>query len=119
MHGQGVDSMRLERARRSGVPPEHLPGHRHGDCGAIVDQPMRELTRLGQKVVPRNDRTQQAASRASSAGMRPAVYHHSSAFSMPTMRGRNHVEHASGTMPIRPKTNPIRAPSAGTLVAGE
>ena len=28
---------------------------------------------------------------------------------MPTMRGRNHDEHASGTMPILPNTKPMRA----------
>ncbi len=28
---------------------------------------------------------------------------------MPTMRGRNHDEAASGTMPSRPKTKPMRA----------
>ena len=28
---------------------------------------------------------------------------------MPTMRGRNHVDAASGTMPMRPNTKPIRA----------
>jgi hypothetical protein len=28
---------------------------------------------------------------------------------MPTIRGRNHVDAASGTMPSRPKTKPIRA----------
>jgi hypothetical protein len=31
---------------------------------------------------------------------------------MPTMRGRNQLEHASGTMPRRVKTKPIFAPSA-------
>ena len=38
-----------------------------------------------------------------------AEYTHSSACWMPTIRGRNHVEAASGTMPSRPKTKPIRA----------
>ena len=37
---------------------------------------------------------------------------HSIAWLMPTIRGRNQLEHASGTMPRRAKTNPILAPSA-------
>ena len=37
---------------------------------------------------------------------------HSIARLMPTSRGRNQLEHASGTIPRRAKTNPIRASSA-------
>ena len=37
---------------------------------------------------------------------------HSIAWLMPTIRGRNQLEHASGTMPRRAKTNPILDPSA-------
>ena len=40
------------------------------------------------------------------------VAHHSMACEMPTTRGRNQLEHASGTIPRRANTNPILAPSA-------
>ena len=33
---------------------------------------------------------------------------------MPTIRGRNQLEHASGTMPRRAKTKPMRASSAAS-----
>ena len=39
-------------------------------------------------------------------------YAHSSAWLMPTTRGRNQLEHASGTMPRRANTKPKRATSA-------
>ncbi len=38
-----------------------------------------------------------------------AAYTSSSARLIPTIRGRYHVEQASGTMPRRPNTKPIRA----------
>ena len=38
-----------------------------------------------------------------------AEYTSSSARLIPTMRGRNQVEQASGTMPSRPNTKPMRA----------
>lgn len=37
---------------------------------------------------------------------------HSAAWETPTIRGRNQLEHASGTMPRRTKTKPSFAPSA-------
>ncbi len=40
--------------------------------------------------------------------MRP-VSHHSSALLIPTMRGRNQLDAASGTMPRRANTSPKRA----------
>ena len=45
------------------------------------------------------------SSASSAANTRP-VYTHSAAWLMPTTRGRNHDEHASGTMPRRANTNP-------------
>src|SRR5271166_6652360 len=47
--------------------------------------------------------------RASSAGKTRPEKFHSSALAMPTMRGRNQLEQASGTMPRRTKTKPKRA----------
>ena len=56
-------------------------------------------------------RTSPPASASSAAKTRP-VATHSIAWLMPTMRGRNQLEHASGTMPRRANTKPIFAPSA-------
>ncbi|WRL65068.1 hypothetical protein U6N30_05060 [Blastococcus brunescens] len=50
--------------------------------------------------------------RASAASNTRPVATHSIAWLMPTTRGRNHDDAASGTMPTRPKTNPKRADSA-------
>lgn len=36
---------------------------------------------------------------------------------MPTSRGRNHDEHASGTIPSRPNTKPMRAASDATRMS--
>ncbi len=36
---------------------------------------------------------------------------------MPTIRGRNQLEQASGTMPRRVKTNPILAPSTASRMS--
>ena len=46
---------------------------------------------------------------ASSADRMRPVYTHSAAREMPTTRGKNHDEQASGTMPRRVKTKPMRA----------
>ena len=51
------------------------------------------------------ERTRPPASASSGPNTRP-VAHHSIARLMPTTRGRNHDEHASGTRPRRAKTNP-------------
>ena len=42
---------------------------------------------------------------------------HSIAWLIPTMRGRNQLEQASGTIPRRVKTNPIFAPSAASRMS--
>ena len=46
---------------------------------------------------------------ASSAGKTRPVNVHSAARLIPTTRGRNQLLHASGMMPRRAKTNPMRA----------
>ncbi len=42
---------------------------------------------------------------------------HSIARLMPTSRGRNQLEHASGTIPRRTNTKPMRAPSAASRMS--
>ncbi len=59
----------------------------------------------------RTRRTSPPASASSASNTRP-VATHSIAWPMPTTRGRNQLEHASGTIPRRAKTKPILAPSA-------
>src|SRR5215213_9987988 len=57
------------------------------------------------------DRTSPPSSASAAVNTRPVVTH-SIAREMPTMRGRNHDEHASGTIPRRANTNPSLASSA-------
>ena len=61
-------------------------------------------------------RTRPASSASLAPKTRP-VYTHSAAWLMPTSRGRNHEEHASGTMPRRANTNPKRAASEAKRIS--
>ena len=56
-------------------------------------------------------RTRPPSSASRASNTRP-VETHSMARLIPTTRGRNQLEHASGTIPRRTKTNPIRVSSA-------
>ena len=61
-------------------------------------------------------RTRPPACASSALKTRP-VATHSIAWLMPTSRGRNQLEHASGTIPRRVKTKPIFAPSAASRMS--
>ena len=61
-------------------------------------------------------RTSPPASASSAEKTRP-VATHSIAWPMPTIRGRNQLEQASGTMPRRVNTNPRRASSAASRMS--
>ena len=58
-------------------------------------------------------RTRPPASASEASNTRP-VATHSIAWEIPTRRGRNQLEHASGTIPRRANTKPIFAPSAAS-----
>ena len=83
------------------------------DTADVVDGDLRgDLVGGRQQVVGRVDRAHEAAGRAprAASNTRP-VKVHSSAVLMPTTRGRNHDEQASGTRPRRANTNPNLAVS--------
>ena len=56
-------------------------------------------------------------SKASSGPNTLPEYIHSKAFETPTILGRNQDEHASGTKPLRAKTNPYFASSDANLIS--
>jgi len=83
--------------------PLHLARERDRDAGVFRNFPRQRACGGGCTAL-----TSRAA-KASPAGKTRPVNIHSSACEIPTMRGRNQLEQASGTIPRRTNTKPNRA----------
>jgi hypothetical protein len=92
--------------------PEELAGERHRHRGRVVRDLAGEAAGGVEQRAGSTTRLTSPPASASSAGNTRPVATHSMARLMPTTRGRNQLLQASGTMPRRANTKPMRAPLA-------
>ena len=104
---RGVEPVGGHRVRLAEHAPQHRPGERDRDRrGDWSRSPRASAYAAGSRSSGScTERTSPPASASSAPKTRP-VAHHSIARLIPTTRGRNHDEHASGTSPRRANTKP-------------